>query len=148
MPMICFMVRENLKTVRETSGKSQGILWGLMAGHPENGTLGLLAFLKWFFGWWGIVITIRAGGRAADLAEPITLKPFDGFTPFEVLWTCLDLNLCNVMANCPFAPGGLAHRPITCQIWYQWSPHFAEPISLKPLDRFSPFKVLWNSHDL
>ena len=28
------MVRENHKMVREMSGKSQGILWGLMAGHP------------------------------------------------------------------------------------------------------------------
>ena len=35
MLMICLMVRENLKMVREMSGKSQGILWGLMGGHPE-----------------------------------------------------------------------------------------------------------------
>ena len=35
MPIICLMVRENHKMVREMSGKSQGILWGLMAGHPE-----------------------------------------------------------------------------------------------------------------
>ena len=34
MPIICLMVRENHKMVREMSGKSQGILWGLMAGHP------------------------------------------------------------------------------------------------------------------
>ena len=32
--MICLMVRENHKMVKEMSGKSQGILWGLMAGHP------------------------------------------------------------------------------------------------------------------
>ena len=30
------MVRENHKMVREMSGKSQGILWGLMAGHPAK----------------------------------------------------------------------------------------------------------------
>ena len=30
------MVRENHKMVREMSGKSQGILWGLMAGHPVD----------------------------------------------------------------------------------------------------------------
>ena len=36
MPIICLMVRENHKMVREMSGKSQGILWGLMAGHPVN----------------------------------------------------------------------------------------------------------------
>ena len=35
MPIICRIVRENHKMVREMSGKSQGILWGLMAGHPE-----------------------------------------------------------------------------------------------------------------
>ena len=35
MSIICFLVRENHKMVREMSGKSQGILWGLMAGHPE-----------------------------------------------------------------------------------------------------------------
>ena len=34
MPIICLMVRENHKMVRKMSGKSQGILWGLMAGHP------------------------------------------------------------------------------------------------------------------
>ena len=31
------MVRENHKMVREMSGKCQGILWGLMAGHPDIG---------------------------------------------------------------------------------------------------------------
>ena len=34
MPIISLMVRENQKMVREMSGKSQGILWGIMAGHP------------------------------------------------------------------------------------------------------------------
>ena len=36
MRIICLMVRENHKMVREMSGKSQGILWGLMAGHPDG----------------------------------------------------------------------------------------------------------------
>ena len=36
MPTICLMVRENHKMVREMSGKRQGILWGLMAGHPAH----------------------------------------------------------------------------------------------------------------
>ena len=26
-----------------------------------------------------------------DFTEPISLKPLDGFVPFEVLWNCLDL---------------------------------------------------------
>ena len=43
-------------------------------------------------GWRGIVVTVRAAGRAAaKLAEPISLKPLDGFSPFEVLWNCLGL---------------------------------------------------------
>ena len=32
-----------------------------------------------------------------DFVEPISLKPLDGFIPFEVLWNCLDLQLCNFM---------------------------------------------------
>ena len=32
-----------------------------------------------------------------DFVELISLKPLDGFIPFEVLWNCLDLQLCNVM---------------------------------------------------
>ena len=51
-----------------------------------------------------------------DFAERISLKPLDGFTPFEVSWTCLDLQLCNVIVICLFAPYGLAHGPKTCQI--------------------------------
>ena len=27
----------------------------------------------------------------SDFAEPISLKPLDGFIPFRVLWNCLDL---------------------------------------------------------
>ena len=27
----------------------------------------------------------------SDFAEPISLKPLDGFIPFQVLWNCLDL---------------------------------------------------------
>ena len=36
------MVRENHKMVREMSGKRQGILWGLMAGHPVWTNTGIL----------------------------------------------------------------------------------------------------------
>ena len=35
-------------------------------------------------------------------AEPISLKPLDGFIPFEVLWNCLDLQLCNIMVIWPW----------------------------------------------
>ena len=51
MPIICLMVRENHKMVREISGKSQGILWGLMAGHPDhNYQVGCVTCWKNIFG--------------------------------------------------------------------------------------------------
>ena len=46
MPIICFLVRENHKMVREMSGKSQGILWGLMAGHPGHYSASL-GYAEW-----------------------------------------------------------------------------------------------------
>ena len=69
----------------------------------------------------------------------ISMNLLDQFTPFEALWHCLDLQLCNFKVICPFVPDGLAHGPKTCQIWYHWNPNFVEPISLKALDRFTPF---------
>ena len=51
-----------------------------------------------------------------DFAERISLKLLDGFTPFKVSWTCLDLQLCNVIVICPFDPYGLAPGPKTCQM--------------------------------
>ena len=48
------------------------------------------------------------------------------------------------MVVCPFAPYGLAHGPKTGQIRYHRGPDFVEHISLKPLDGFTPFIVLWN----
>ena len=47
MLVICLMVRENHKMVREMSGKSQGILWGLMAGHPDGEKPSLGIFQTW-----------------------------------------------------------------------------------------------------
>ena len=54
MPIICLMVKENHKMVREMSGKSEGILWGLMAGHPDmtfrfSDVMLLLAVFYWHF---------------------------------------------------------------------------------------------------
>ena len=46
MPIICLMVRENHKMVREMSGKSQGILWGLIAGHPDQATSQSVSHVK------------------------------------------------------------------------------------------------------
>ena len=45
------MVREKHKMVREMSEKSQGILWGLMAGHTDLTTNGIpvavMPVLRW-----------------------------------------------------------------------------------------------------
>ena len=91
----------------------------------------------------------RAVGRAAArLAEPISVQPLDGFSPFEVLWNCLGFSLCTVMVICPFGPYGLAHGSKTCQICHKLGPDFADCISLKPLDGCTPFKVSWTCLDL
>ena len=47
----------------------------------------------------------------------------------------------------PFAAYGCAHGPNTCQIWHKLGPDFVECRSLKPLDWFSPFTVLWTCLD-
>ena len=75
----------------------------------------------------------------AHRPDCISLKPLDGFSPFEVVWNFLLLYLCDIMVVCPFAPYGLAHEPKTCQICYHWVPDFVEPISLKLLDGFTLF---------
>ena len=33
----------------------------------------------------------KQAAHGPDFAEPISLKPLDGFIPFQVLWNCLDL---------------------------------------------------------
>ena len=101
----------------------------------------LLYRYGWVAGW---------AARLPDFAECIFLKLLNGFPLFKAQWNCLDLKLCNVMIICQFAAYGLAHGPKTCQNWQQWGPDFVEHISLnlKLLDRFTPFKVLWNCLDL
>ena len=37
-----------------------------------------------------------------DVVEHISMKPLDGFIPFEVLCNCLDLQLCNIMVISPW----------------------------------------------
>ena len=94
-------------------------------------------------GWRDIVVPVRIGGRLTYFAECISLKPLDGFTPFEVLWDCLDLKLCNVMVIRPCYPYGLAHGPKTSQTWHR-GPDFTEQTYPKLLDGFTPFEVLRN----
>ena len=152
-------VKGNQSTEEESSGtttvagKEEGV-WSAVTASGMD----LERFLPLSLpGWRGIVVLLRAGGwlvgRLAgqlvpDLQECISVKPMDRFNPFEVLMNCLDLKLCNVMVKCPFARYELAHGEKTCQIWYLLGPDFEEFISLKPLDGFTPFKVLWNCLDL
>ena len=87
----------------------------------------------------------RGGQLVPDLAESISLKSLHRFALFQVLCNCIciGLYLCTAIIMCPFVTHGLAHGPKTCQICYQWGPHFAECrdcITLKPLDILSPLK--------
>ena len=79
-----------------------------------------------------------------DFAECISLKPLDGFIPFTFSWTYLDLQLCNVIVICPFAPYGLAHGPKTCQIRQHLGQTLQNPYLWNRwmLDGFIPFEVL------
>ena len=36
-----------------------------------------------------------------DFVEAISLKPLDGFIPYEVIWSCLYLLLCNMIVISP-----------------------------------------------
>ena len=102
-------------------------------------------------------------------SERISLKPLGGFAPFEILWNCLYLVLCNVMVACPFDQYELARGPLHISLrpldWFSpkfygivsicicvsgcpFDPyglvHRLECIYLKLLDGFSLFEVLWN----
>ena len=67
-----------------------------------------------------------------DFAECISLKHLNGFSQFEVLWNCLDLQLCSILCICPFGPYGLSQGS---ECLYPKYP--------KPLDVFSLLEVLW-----
>ena len=86
---------------------------------------------------------VQVGGwvdrQLPDFAECISLEPLDVFSP-------LGSSRPKVMQHrghfhISFALYGLAHEPKTYQINYHWGPDFAEHISLKPLDKFTRFKV-------
>ena len=67
----------------------QSVLWtGLL--YPPTG---------WRVAGW---VGIRAGSW--NFVECISLKLLDRFSPFRILWNCLDLKLCNAMAICSFVP--------------------------------------------
>ena len=114
-------------------------VWWVWTWHFYPSTLWAWGVLSYWSGWSG---GCQVG--CCDFAEWIFLKPLDGFSLFEVLWNWLDPKLCIVMVFCSFASYGLAHEPKTCQIWYHWGPDFVEFTFPKRLDRFTPFRVLWN----
>ena len=104
-------------------------------------------------GWRGIVVTVRAGGRAGGCQTCGTHISVTAWWIFSVR-SSMELSRpvvvhCHAhLPICPFAPYGLAHGPKTCQICHKLDPDFADRISLKPLDGFTPFKVSWTCLDL
>ena len=77
----------------------------------------------------------------------ISLNPFNGFAPFEVLWNFIDLYLRNDMVVYPFAPNGLVHEPNheSNLIPLALGSTFVDPISLKPLQWIY---TVWSSIEL
>ena len=92
----------------------------------------------WLGGWPG-------GQLVPDFSECISLIPLDGFSPFEVLWNCLHLKMCNVVVICPFTSYGLAHGPKSCQIWFQRGRDLAECLwnLLNYWTDFLYLKIFW-----
>ena len=81
-----------------------------------------------------------AAVRPSMCIPPRPVKPLNGFSPFEVrIWNCLDLKLYSFVQICPFASHGIAHEPKTRPRVKHLAPIFAEHISPKPQDRFTPF---------
>ena len=158
-------------------------------------------------GWRGIVVTVRAGGRAGgcqtcgthisvtagwiftvrssvELSRPVVVH-CHGHLPICPKWACpwaknlsnlaqIGSRLCETHISetagwiypiwsfmdmsGPVVVQRHSYSPI-CPIWAcSWAknlsnqaalgPDFVEPISLKPLDGFIPFEVLWNCLDL
>ena len=88
----------------------------------------------------------RAGGWLPDLRNPYLCNRLMDF-----LWSSMELSrpvVVHCHGHCPFAPYGLAHGPKTCQICHQLGQDFADRISLKLLDGFTPFEVSWTCLDL
>ena len=103
---------------------------GLPMGH--NTYLKLLLVLKEFYCPICRIVSTCAISwsftHVTHMGLPMVGCPFNpftlghGFSPLEVLWNCLNLSFYSVVVMCLFDPYG------------------SERISLKPLDRFSPFK--------
>ena len=76
-----------------------------------------------------------------DFAECRSLKPLDWFSPFTVLWTCLDFLLCTVIVICLFAPNGLAYGPKLVKWGSTWDKLCRSHIWNRWMDLYQ-----WNSH--
>ena len=95
----------------------------------------------------------RAGGRAGGCQTCGTHISVTAWWIFSVrssmeLFRPVVVHCHAHLPICPFAPYGLADGPKTCQICHKLDPDFADRISLKPLDGFTPFKVSWTCLDL
>ena len=95
----------------------------------------------------GGVVTVQAGERLPDLRNHISVTAWRIFSvrsSVELSWP--------VVVHCHghwfICPIWASHGPKTCQICSKLGPNFAERISLKPLDGFTQFKVLWTCLDL
>ena len=87
----------------------------------------------------------RADGWLPDLRNPYLCNHLTDFLDSKF---CGIVQACSCALSWSFDPYGLAHGPKTCQIWHKSGPDFAERISLKIRDGFSPFKVLWTCLEL
>ena len=89
----------------------------------------------------------RPGGRLPNLRNPYLCNRLMIFSIRSSVELSRPVGV-HCYGHCPFAPYGLAHGPKTCQICHKLGPDFAERISLKLLDGFTPFKVPWTCLDL
>ena len=92
-------------------------------------------------GWFGTLPNAYIWNHWSDFLH----SKFYGHSKFM---NYLALKVCNGMDICPLPPYELAHGSKTCQIWYYLGSDFVEDISLKQLDGFTPFDVLWNCYEL
>ena len=103
--------------------------------HCNSATSGLIHFISNSFeplGWYG-----RVHGQNSK----ITQQPFGSFTPNEVYWNCLGLQVCSKLAICSSGPHGIPMGLIWAP-WILWTPTWPGPHSIS--DKMSYFKIWWS----
>ena len=94
---------------------------------------------------WACPLARNLSNQAAlrsDFAEPISLKPLDGFIAFEVLWIFLDLWLCNIMVVWPW-PWIFKVKFWKCFIWMgqlTWNEQDVSRLDVTPTLWLSTFR--------